>query len=896
MNKSKTKSIAIWSISAFVFIASGLAASIAWFDNPINSISPTMTGSVVEEYFHCGDGSEGDPFVITRPIHYYHLVEFFQRKTALPIGNDETADFGSDYLYFQVGYDIDDDGDLEVYEYDDQGIPTGDYETTLNMAYYSGENALLPIGTDEVPFIGVFDGMADEGIKVSNLHIHCTEDVEIKEENQQGETVTTEVTRTASDIGIFGYVADHDSSSNPTIIQNAKFDGLTIDLSDAPETPATSDAGHVTTHSGDYYVGLVAGHVHSYTNYSSTGPTNASPLHDVYVTNATVKGGAGFCCNYGYIGKVDTNDGSTPTSLGTIIDTHAYAEGPGNDWGGSINMLELNQRLYHYLNLSSVTSMKLNTTGSQYSSSSNQQRRHRWISDSSADWAYSVYSGNENSVYKYYNTDPTSISGSGNLIYRLVGKSTGRSGYAISTNSDSNQGSLQSNITVPGSFFPLNIDEDYSTLEKNTGYIASAGNDGASTVRTAAYGIQFIGNSLSSSGTGSTAYTSSQFEVLTNGTVAYNSSAYRRISDSYNKDNTNVSSVISGYSKTVLSSSLKKYNSSRAKMDSILKDQSSVHGLHFQGTTINKGVNVSIPHAKINESDVAGLVVPTSSVDFSVKESGIINFFAGSYYNTTGTNADSFFSLHSITRSGASLSTIKEISKIYANKDPATKDDYPHVYLYKGNSPEYSTGTADETKLEFDMQYLWNAPPEANAVYYFEIPVNSGEYALGSVSTDKTKGAYLMYLDIAASASKTSQDEDDEIKEKPLFTQIDFQTSLNPSDNHSFVINSCFNVAYVIPAGATKDNFSITISCSAITVVGKARKYPCYEIVIVNESGNSFTISCLLSDDNSDPEDDYYCKYAILYNEDHGGTRTEYSHSNTYVGASNGSSMAPPSS
>ena len=42
-----------------------------------------------------------------------------------------------------------------------------------------------------------------------------------------------------------------------------------------------------------------------------------------------------------------------------------------------------------------------------------------------------------------------------------------------------------------------------------------------------------------------------------------------------------------------------------------------------------------------------------------------------------------------------------------------------------------------------------------NAVYYFEIPVNEGEYALGSVSGNKT-GAYLMYLDIGASETAIS--------------------------------------------------------------------------------------------------------------------------------------------
>ena len=43
----------------------------------------------------------------------------------------------------------------------------------------------------------------------------------------------------------------------------------------------------------------------------------------------------------------------------------------------------------------------------------------------------------------------------------------------------------------------------------------------------------------------------------------------------------------------------------------------------------------------------------------------------------------------------------------------------------------------------------------SNAMYYFEIPVNAGEYALGSVSGGT--GAYLIYLDISANAQEVNR-------------------------------------------------------------------------------------------------------------------------------------------
>ena len=336
--------LALWISSVFVLIASGLTASIAWFEMNRYQVDVGVSGSVVEDYFHCGHGTVNDPFVITRPIHYYHLVEFFQRETVLPIGNEQNVNFGSDYLYFQVGYDLDNDGDYEVYSYDDLGIYQGtdqspSYSTSLNMAYYSGDNALLPIGTNEVPFVGNFNGRASDGISISNLNIHCAETVK----DSQGNTIN----RAASDIGIFGYVADQDSQSNKTIIQNAKFDGLNIDLSDVTSTVASSSTtiSHVNTHAGVAHVGYAVGHVHTYTNYTSTGPVNASPLYNVYVSNASVSGGAGVRSDYGYIGKVDSIDSTTPATVAGEVSALGAGTSGGNRFGGSLDMFSLYNRL-----------------------------------------------------------------------------------------------------------------------------------------------------------------------------------------------------------------------------------------------------------------------------------------------------------------------------------------------------------------------------------------------------------------------------------------------------------------------------------------------------------------------------------------------------------------------
>ena len=51
------------------------------------------------------------------------------------------------------------------------------------------------------------------------------------------------------------------------------------------------------------------------------------------------------------------------------------------------------------------------------------------------------------------------------------------------------------------------------------------------------------------------------------------------------------------------------------------------------------------------------------------------------------------------------------------------------------------------------MSVLDGSAPVRTALYYFEIPVNSGEYAMGAVIAEKKGGTYLLYLDISANAT-----------------------------------------------------------------------------------------------------------------------------------------------
>ena len=804
--KRRKSMVVLLSLLTFGSLTSGLLASIAWF-TANNSFDVAVSGSVVEEYFHGdGDGSENNPFIITRPIHYYHLVEFFQRKTTL----SSNAHFGTDYLYFQVGYDLNNDGELEVYNYDDQGTYQGtvdspSYSKTLNMAYYSGGNALLPIGTNEVPFIGSFDGNASEGIIISNLNICCSETVEIN---------GTPTARAASDVGIFGYVADQDGSSNPTVICNANFDGVTIDLSDA----ATSVAGSSTTiphedaHS-TVNVGYLAGHVHTYTNHNSTGPTNASPFYNIYLNNMTIQGGENAHCDYGYFGLVDTKDGEAPVSVTDVIS----GQGIENDWGGSFNSKDYTALGY---------SVRPSSSG--------------------------IYTKQE----------------------------TGSGGYVMTFSASTNANPNNNNVIYrlrDGSYVPLKFNSEGKAAGSNTGYLvgSNVGSGVNASPKIASYRLNNIGNALTN-----TAYTNMATTYTNTNNISYNDSklevltysgGWKRIKDSHNENNNSTNTQIRNYTRTTVEDlGLQRYTDARASLGNILSGSSYVHGIHFDNNQVSNSNKFTIP---ANTARVDGISytttyeVPKGSINFKLQKQGYITFFAGTY-NSSNVSLN-FFSLNHVFRSGGTITNIKPITEIFLN---TAADGDPYVYKYSDNT--YSSGTRGSSIFNLTTILSGNAPV-VNMLYYFELPVNPGEYAMGV--SGSTQGAYMMYLDLGANAGKTNID----VNEFPIFTQINFQ--YDPS-----LINSCFNVSFVIPDDSTKETFSIKIYSHVITY--QSKQYTCYEIEIINKTNNELVINALLTDDDDNDTNDYLYMYAITYND---GTRVPYLASNTFTGDGGGDTMTP---
>ena len=315
-----------------------------------------------------------------------------------------------------------------------------------------------------------------------------------------------------------------------------------------------------------------------------------------------------------------------------------------------------------------------------------------------------------------------------------------------------NSGTASINNSNVNLLYPANNNTGYVVSGNQLGSQTTYGYDGAGDIRISMYGMKYIYAAINSSSPSNSSTTltytdtyDERLEVIT----AVNNGSYNgfyRVSDDYNSNNSSISSTLSN---AVANSrkinyndlGLKRYSDARNDLSDTFTGQSYIYGLHFMNATISKNNCVTISEAKINGDTINNLEVPCDSIDFNVKRRGFITVFAGTYFSGN----DAFFSLHEIVRDGSyNISEIKEISKIYK---AAAGSDY--IYQYTDNS--YSS-TAARGDIVFDMSWM-TAPSTMvqNAVYYFEIPVNGGEFALGSVAGKS--GAYLFYLDIAANAN-----------------------------------------------------------------------------------------------------------------------------------------------
>ena len=761
--------------TGFTYAWLSTATTVIDFDN--------AGGGIVSSYFHCGTGDEKDdptttdivegPYVITRPVHLYNLVELIYADSEYFEVYDK---------YFQLGYDLDGDGEtLEFYNYDSHGVLHDGYTDVLDMGYYSGSHALLPIGQyseeNNYPFAGVFDG---SNLTIANLEIKGGDGID--------------------DLGLFGYVTDD------AIIHNLYVDNLTINVA---EVKTGIHIGTVSNaHPENANVGYIAGHIE-----------NANCFENVYVNNSHITGQGPVSINneWGYYGKCD--------NAKTLEDFIGRAGVEDPSWGGSVNMRKMYDRLYDIADDYAVTNNNYafekdiitrpdNTT---YQRDTLTGYAYTYRDREEGSFVFTRYSANAGplSNYMYLNggtryhqiKQTETVSNSGYTIYyngHYLGVSgtnvvdhndawllqngklsivissttyylnhnlnlvtstsdtwtkngnkfyyTTTSGWMITTttyhyltynngwtlgettrqNNCTNLTWTAARVTILSessngpdymdysgtnvTYFPLITEENsYAVTGKNTGYVIGGSEDNTTAaypnktgdIRVSKYSTSDIGNSYSD----------------------------KKLNRVYTIDSSLTTVEINANNYT-------KYLDSRDGFLDMISD-GNIYGLHFMPANININHLVTADYTLINGEEMTNYQMPASSIDFNLTQKGVINFFAGTYFS--GNN--SFFSLHHIERDeNNAISSIKEIETIYKNKLDDRKD-----YIYGYSDGTYTETVTSNYELVFSTSRIKvrrnNSNWKDDAVYYFEIPVNAGEFALGSV--DGGTGAYLMYLDIA---------------------------------------------------------------------------------------------------------------------------------------------------
>lgn len=289
------------------------------------------------------------------------------------------------------------------------------------------------------------------------------------------------------------------------------------------------------------------------------------------------------------------------------------------------------------------------------------------------------------------------------------------------------------------------------------------------------------------------------------------------------------------------------------------------YGLHFMTATVTDA-NTTRIDAFLNGDWISDYEVPLNCIDFHLYERGFINFLAGSYYTNSGGN-NSFFSIYKIFRDGKDIIDIKEIYKIYGDVknnqiDTASKDDYIYTYVgyQDGKKVEVDAdgniitdGIAGKEMI-FNCDWITN-PTEymgdddfMNKAFYFEVPVNEGEYAIGS--TKNKTGAYLVYLDLAANAQIVERTRVDE-KSYTEETSLEFPKGVSMLEQVDRKNGESYKMSDIKPENSAF--ISIGIGNSGTTIsqnesiitdggTGHTAVYIGSDIQLVDKNGKPMTI------------------------------------------------------
>lgn len=744
-------------------LLAGAAVTYAWY-RPIklNFAPAKVDGSIRASYFESGDGSQAHPFEIAKPEQFYNLAWLQYLGRFNKAGENGTITT----TYFRLSADID-------------------------MKGY----VLPPVGTEKYPFVGNFDG---NGKTVTGLKIAVPTDLPIEGEYEKPQIVGAfgvvgTMNGDAGNITIDGRNYTYSSAANE--VKNVTFKGLTV------ETQTTSAL-----------IGLAAGYVNgTLTNVGiQLDNTLMSKLH-IKGNTSPLKAISANLSDHslvGYTKDVETDTSNTvkhyqPTAARGTFTAKGETGDDETSGGGSLNV----SSLYDRVKAISAAATESGNTKTYYDDSGDNWKKGSFTLMKGTDYLFGKartgeywtrgYSYNQNNltsgyIYRISNVSQGSVSpqltiGFGGVVknadsrfnalpwtvesaggnWRIYTLLNGIPYYLIPTGDSLSTTTVADNAdvwTIEGrkissggkylaynsgwklvetatelffalcntsnvadnlldTYVPLVVDGEYKATSENTGYIVGGTSNHGSDIAPTDGDIRVLKHAYSDIDT-------------TAGTGYFEKSSDGGITD------IKTITFLQGAVDTTANSVYAKAKSHF--IEALNKDMNSIYSLRFQGGVVDRVITAG--KVQIGTSEKTNYQMPESCIDFNIS-SGKLAFFASSHGVT---NTRSFFSLHQITRDGSEITAIKEISKIYASGSG-------YVYAYAGEEDPY--GGADGYELKFDTSILTEqrqgdnplgySRGEGTKLYYFEIPLNQGEYALGAVAN----GAALMYLDIGVGDS-----------------------------------------------------------------------------------------------------------------------------------------------
>ena len=744
-------------------LLAGAAVTYAWY-RPIklNFAPAKVDGSIRASYFQSGDGTQANPFEIAKPEQFYNLawLQYLGRF------NEADGNGTIPTTYFYLSADID-------------------------MTGY----VLPPVGTEKYPFVGNFDG---NGKTVTGLKIAVPTDLPIEGEYENPQIVGAfgvvgTMNGEAGNIIIGGQNYTYSSAANE--VKNVTFKGLTV------ETQTTNAL-----------IGLAAGYVNGkLTNVGIQLDNNLmSKVNIKFNTSPLNAISANFSDHslVGYTKDVETDTSNTvkhyqPTAAQGTFTAKGETGDDETTGGGSLNVSSLYDRV-KAISAAAAQSGRIKTyyddSGDNWKKGSftllddkdylfgKARTGEYWtggytynLSNLASGSIYRISNGSQGLVSPQltigfggvvknadsrFNALPWTVEGAGEnwRIYTLL---NGITYYLVPTGDSLSTTTIADNAgvwTIEGrkissggkylaynsgwklaetatelffaqcstsndadnlldTYAPLVVDGEYKATSENTGYIVGGTSNHGTNIGSTDGDIRVLKHSYSDIDTTSeTGY----FEKGSDGGI------------------TDIKTItfLQGTVDTTANSVYAKAKSHF--IEALNKDKDSIYSLRFQGGVVDRVITAG--KVQIGTSEKTDYQMPESCIDFNIS-SGKLAFFASSHGVS---NTRSFFSLHQITRNGGEITAIKEISKIYASGSG-------YVYAYAGEEDPYDG--ADGCELKFDTSILTEQRQDASTLgnsqgagtklYYFEIPLNQGEYALGAVAN----GAALMYLDIGVGDS-----------------------------------------------------------------------------------------------------------------------------------------------